>query len=433
MSAAASAASAVLAHFSTPIDAGSLETLQEEDFLLVHSCTREGTRSLFEDQDQNGGGVVCAYYDPQVRWSIQAEARSLNGLANYHPGLSLSTYALNFFNAADLPFMFESGTGELVYEHPVQEAAAGDLVSISFDVVLKFGDLDPNPPAEPPGYTGSFTAGNTVYPYTPAAFAEVPTQSAAELATAWRTALLTDFLWGFPAFTNDDPVTVQALGSGDTLLTPPVSSGAWSEPVTNGADYIYKSSNSAAISWNTVTLAVRTVTKVRVARNGVTIRDITLASPLTVPAGDGIRIPIGALVLQLTWPFDSTANAPSAANRAAKRFLEYSLARVTRSALTDDSLAITLSDDAFPNPNDFDIITTTASASEWTITGVTAAPDNLTGTSTADPGGWAVELVTVELSSGVVVLRELETFTVAEGDVAILDASPVLDLAAAPD
>lgn len=138
------ASHAVIAHSLVPLDSSTLDALKEESYLLVHSARCSGTNDFLEEVDITGAVVYAAYFNFKVRWSVEATALALAGLANYHPGANLTTQNLEFLNASRNAFQIglpspDANGRRLIYENPVQDPVAGDLVEVSFDVVSMFG------------------------------------------------------------------------------------------------------------------------------------------------------------------------------------------------------------------------------------------------------------------------------------------------------
>lgn len=424
---------AVAVHSNVLLDPdNAIGVLQGEQYLLIHECSCRGSRKTFEDHDKDGKLIFMVEYDPRLRWSIDADVLAATGLANYHPGASLSTEALTFANGETHPFLFENETGVYVYRDPVRTPDAGGLVAVNFDIELIFGGLTQSPVPEAPALYSSFVSAPT-YPYAPSSYASVPTQTVVELATACRTALLRDVFNSVAMFDDTEDVTFQCLTTSDVAITPERASGAWSTPVVGSADYIYKSSNAAVVEFNNISLSVRSVVKIRVARGGLTLRDITLAAPLSVPAGYGIRIPIGALLLQLTWPLDGTP-LPSAADRPARHLLPYVLGGLRSSVIANALLYVTWSDADFSSPTDYDANPSVPATSVyWTVSGVTVTAVNIQGATNAPPGGWTSASVLVHLNSASArVIRELYVDSAAESTKLLLDGL-ILDLEDTPD
>jgi len=128
--------SAILAHLSVPFSPAVLEMLQPDDFLLIHSCTDICTRTKERRVNPNTGECYAiSYSDLQLRYQITAEALGNYGLANYHPGLQVTSNGtsgvLPFINAIDT---FGCTGGTLIYEDPVRTRLSGDLPGITFTV-----------------------------------------------------------------------------------------------------------------------------------------------------------------------------------------------------------------------------------------------------------------------------------------------------------
>ena len=126
----------VLAHMLAPFSPAALESLVDEDFLLVHGCTDIGRRTKKRRINPTTG--ICystTYSDLHMEYRITAEALGLFGLANYHPGQRLdraSSPVLPFLNGVEA---FGITGGTLIYEDPVRTRIPGDFPGISFTVV----------------------------------------------------------------------------------------------------------------------------------------------------------------------------------------------------------------------------------------------------------------------------------------------------------
>lgn len=409
----------------TDWDSAVMTTTREEEFLLIQSCVPVVEQPAPDKYFLPGGRNILTVYQPgQLSWQVEASVLEWDGLADYHPGAALSRRLLPFDNAASRrPFQFSDGA-VLVYESPRLTAPAGGLPTIAFTIAEQLGlGLD----------TVAFPAlsGST----TPSVFVEIPAQDPVELATPAEEALLRDVFHSLDAFA-DAPVLAQlfvgAPASGGIALTGEVEIADWtfSEP---DAPYITEALTDADIDWEDVAAYERTGTHVRISRNGVVLRDLTLASPIVIPAAQGIRIPAGHLGLLLTWPFDGTATPPTAADRPSRHFLGYVLGGVRATFLPSTELTVSFRDDDYGTPVEYDTLEIPAHPDFWTITGRTVAPV-FTNTNAAPSGGWSILVVHVSLYGGTAVaLREECSISVAEDALITLSGTPALDLTAAPD
>lgn len=128
-----------------------VQSLQREAYLLVESCPCSASGELYERKDWRGKLYVSVTENQQIQWSFSGKCRARGGLANYHPGLPLSTHSLAFVNAGadgDYPFLFETGGGVLFYESPRFSPSPGLLPDVSFDITLKFAEYDADRYAE---------------------------------------------------------------------------------------------------------------------------------------------------------------------------------------------------------------------------------------------------------------------------------------------
>lgn len=283
------------------IDAAAF-ALQEEDFLLTHKCRRSASCQTEREIGQivtRGGGstysvedeahcILRVDYDQQLEYQIEATALSLQGLANHHPGAGLDDYSLAFLNgsASDLPFRFTGGTW--IYLEPSQDCAAGDLAEISFKVVREFTDVVDG--EEPPSI-----------------YALIAEQDATEVLAAAQTLALEDVFLEAGNLTGAFTAT---LYDGDPLaagvaVSEILTLGPWTDLVAGASETQKEVRNQAEHTWASDP-AERTVTHILYKRGSDNIAAPALAVPLVVPAGYGVRAPIGALGLSMNWPADVT-------------------------------------------------------------------------------------------------------------------------------
>lgn len=408
------------------LDPSVLTALQEEDCLLIHSCTPEVTQAKEQRFNPRGDNLLTTYSPGQLSWSIEASVLRFDGLADYHPGAALSRRLLPCANASyRRPFQF-GAANILTYENPRLGMPAGTLPTIAFTI------------AEVCATTPLDTV--TYPPFVPSGiFATVPTD-----ATPYEIAPLTEILSA--AFIGTDPFGPASLlgtwydgdpaGTGVAITSPlAMTSAQWSVLAEPTLDYVTTATTSAALQWPAQATA-RTATHLRISRGTLVIRDIALAAPLSIPAGYILHLPAGAITLQLTWPLDGhISGLPVVPSR-------WLLGYVLGGARTDYLPAgTTITMEAF----DADPISpgTGASLTAWTITpsasafaiiGGTASPIGLSSTDLAPPGGWDVAFITATLEPAhVIILKEEYAATIAAGSPLTLDTAPILDLAAAPD
>lgn len=139
----------IILHSAVPVDASTLEVIQEEAFLLIESIDRSAESQTFREVNSAGQCFMRVDYDFTVKWEVTAAALGLYGLADYSPGRVLVTdgtlatlTALEF--ASDIPdsrpFGF-TNAGRLVYSRPRQTLRPGELPAINFEVTLEFGSF----------------------------------------------------------------------------------------------------------------------------------------------------------------------------------------------------------------------------------------------------------------------------------------------------
>lgn len=407
-----------------PLNTDVVEGLKEEEFLLVESCEIVVDTSKEQVFGKDGKNLLTVYSPGQLSWNVNSLVLDYDGLADFHPGAALTRRLLPCANAAARrPFQFAEG-GVLVFESPRLTQGQGTLPGIAFTIAEVLGEgLDET---AYPDISGSVTVPT----------ADLAAQTAVELSTAARTALLTDVFNGVDAF-NDEDVLVRLYAGAPSLsgvaLTGSEVANAWANLDEPTLVYQTRARNSAAITWTDTEPYERVATHARVERNGVVLRDIEFSPPLTIPPGTRPKIPINALGLLLTWPFDGVANPPTAADRPSRHFLAYVMGGARASYITSSDFYITFSDDDFASPTDFDSIAAIpATSTYWTVSGLTVEP-NFTGTNLAPGGGWAIESMKATIEGDTVVaLRGLADLTTSAGSAVTVAGAPLLDLAAVP-
>jgi hypothetical protein len=424
----------VIAHTQVPVNVLTFSMLEAEDALLIHTCRRSATRQEWRRYNKDGKLIVFVRHSPVLTYSITATALDPTGenLGNYHPGRCLSDRALAFVNGGRTPFQFEAEVdsvipGKLILLNPVQDPGAGDATEVSFDIEHAFIDLD-----------DGFVEGGEAEPATPTLFVEIPAQDAVELSTACRTALLRDVFTSVNAFAG--AVWTATLYDGDpagagVALTDPLTLAAWTHIDEPGAEWVSRARNNAITTWLDAATTDRTCSYILFERNGITVAIKQLTAPLVIPAYYGVKAPVHALALQLTWPFDGApAMSPTAGDRPARIWIGYvcggdrTYQTATLVVQVYDALDVEL--DSFP---------VAASAANFTVAGLTVTPGTLTGTDLAPGGGWAIAYVKISMNNGAdgpavpVSLQEFHTATITVGNPVVLTAAPVLDLADTPD
>lgn len=407
---------AVLCHSLVTLNADVLALLKEEEALLIHRCVAKADRQRRAWVNTAGVEVLAVYTNEELTWDVQAGLLDTTGLGNYHPGRALSAQSLAWANGETLPFQFKTGNrGVFVYEAPSIDPGPGDLPNISFRIRLQFGELDEDTYPDDGGPTLS-------------AFVEIPNQTAVELAEGARNALLLDVFNGVDAFGTDGLTASLWTGdpeAGGVLQFPATAIAPWTT-LAETATATSRAKNSSVIEWTATAGHQRIVTHVRLQRGTVVLRDIQLATALTVPANNGVRAPIGALGVLLTWPWDVTATAP--ATLPSRKYVTYAMGGSRADADIDSSLLVEFTSSDLLT--DADNILVPATSEFWEVDGLTVTPRAIIGTNAAPGGGWTVGVVEA-YSGGTLVMRERHAFAVAEGDVVrLIDGEPVLDLEA---
>lgn len=408
---------AILAHSLVDLNSAVLSLLKPEDALLIHRVTARADRQRESRVNTAGREVLVVYTEEELLWDVQASLLDQVGLGDYHPGRALSATALAWANGADLPFQFKQGLGhEFIYEAPVLDMPAGDLPSLSFRIRALFAEFDTEeePDTDAPGLND---------------FEEIPAQTAVELSTDIRQALLMEIFQGLNGF-GTAPFTA-ALYEGDPTTGGvqhfgPVDLEPWTS-FTNTAAYITKAQNHEVIEWTGVVDFPRTITHIRYTRGSYNW-DVALAAPLTVPALSGVRAPINALALQLTWPWDVTGSAPSPL--PSRNYLEYVVGGTREAAGIAGVLSVEFSDATLATDTDL-IEGIPATNEHWEVSGLTVTPKDISGTADAPTGGWSSQVVAI-YCGGVLAGRRYHNLFVQEGSKYYLHDQPVIDLEAAP-
>lgn len=400
--------------------------LQEEDFLLVHRCRRSarvGNTTRHVGQLVTRSGSVYSVEaeprllyrsdtDPQLSFSVEAEALSLSGLADFHPGLCLDDYALGFLNgsASDLPFRFTAG--RWIYMDPEQDCAAGDLTQISFTVLREFATLRPD-------------AADPVY------YALIPEQAAVPLPLSAIESGLQDIFHATSHFTGDFTAT---LYDGDPDASGTVSSevrsiDAWGERRLEGI-YPYENTlrHGSQITWEAQSTA-RHITHILLER-GERVAVIALAAALEVPAGSGVRAPVLALGVSIQWAINGDLPG-GVAPWPGFVILEHACGTALPA---DASLQVEVWDTPGYTGTVLASELVSRSAAEWTVVGNTVESiGDVAGGDPAPVGGWSLTWQTVRFPSlaGVWLIGRVidPQQDVAESDSFLLPAGTVvLDL-----
>lgn len=439
MSAFSSTAAVVVHSLAATLDADVLDTLKAEDFLLIHRCTRSANRTTRRAVDTQGRCFLRVDLDPVLRYQVSASVLAAEGLANYHPGRKLSAEALGFANGADLPFQFNEGPKVFIYENPTLDPGPGDLPTIEFGIAVEFADFDSET------YPDTTTPADHIPSnYIPTDFAVIPVQSAVELTASCRNALLLD-IWNSVNAFNDAPLTARLYSGAPQTVDNPGGTGTplsdaitlvpwttYSEPVVN---YSTVGKNHAMIQWGAghTGLTTRYCSHILLARNGVEVAVIPLATSLAIYPFQGIRAPIDALSVKLTYPTDGTP----APDDCSSFFLEYVLGLRTRAG-TFISSNLHVSAQLADLSTALETWVVAASSTFWSVSGLTVTPVNVVSDNVAPGGGWAVEGISIYYNNGgspgaPLCLRERHSVTVTVGNPVTLNGTPILNLATAPD
>ena len=114
----------------------------EPDPLWLHEITDTADRQRISIIDENSGiSIYEAFTQASASYKIDAHSRSQSGIANYHPGQSISTSVITAANS-DPPFQFEIGNGFFIYTKPERRRPAGEFHQLSFTIEHIFPETD---------------------------------------------------------------------------------------------------------------------------------------------------------------------------------------------------------------------------------------------------------------------------------------------------
>ena len=133
----------------------------DEDFLLVHSVEDSAEyREEITHFDLTGNMIYNCLKDPRLVVAYDADCLAFKGLANTHPGKSVSAGVLNNYlsDAFALGNIWAGGT--IRYRRPRRKRAAGALASIQFELEVIPGQLSGGAGTAP---DAAVVNGNPVY------------------------------------------------------------------------------------------------------------------------------------------------------------------------------------------------------------------------------------------------------------------------------
>ena len=127
---------AYLLHSSADITRLGLEG--EPDGMWLHGITDRAFRRRMTITDEaRGWSIYEGFVETGAEYSVDCHAHGLLGLANYHPGQSVSMAVLGAC-FQDLPFRFSSNVGTFIYSDPVRERASGEMHRVTFTILHLF-------------------------------------------------------------------------------------------------------------------------------------------------------------------------------------------------------------------------------------------------------------------------------------------------------
>lgn len=132
---------AALTHALFPLAPGVVSALEEEDFLLLHSCVVSASRKKRRRVNARGVCYSVTYEDFEMSYRCTAEVTAGWGLSNYHPGRKLNEAALPWFaNGEGGQFGVKGGV--LIYEDPTVTRLPADLPGLVFTVARENAEMD---------------------------------------------------------------------------------------------------------------------------------------------------------------------------------------------------------------------------------------------------------------------------------------------------
>lgn len=384
---------AVIVHSQVPVNPLTFQLLEGEDALLIHSCPRRATRQEWIRWNKNGKMIVFVRHSPRLTYNVTATALDPTGenLGNYHPGRCLGDRTLAFLNGTRVPFQFDiTAASKLILKEPSQEPGAGDSTEVSFEIEHAFIDLD----------VENYPGGSVATPSEPELFITLPEQSVADLTAEALEALIE------VAFLNADPFAGEPLtltlyygdpaGSG-IAVSDPLALTNWTNVDEPDIPTRSRVRNHAVLDFLDASGLDRTVTHLLWARNGVPVSRKELSAPVVIPGYYGLRIPVNALALQLTWPAagDVAGSWVGPATWRAFAFLfgseDLQPAQTTLYLNFYDGDPHTTGNAIGDND-----LTLDRSVAGWTAAGSTAtSAAGVSGTDTAPPGGWTIPFAVV--------------------------------------
>lgn len=390
---------AVIVHSQVPVNPLTFQMLEGEEALLVHSCRRQATRQEWRRFNRHGKLIVFVRHSPLLTYSVRATALDPTGenLGNYHPGRCLSDRSLAFLNGGRTPFQFEAAVegaipGKLILLNPSQEPGAGDATEVDFTIEHAFVDID----------IEEYPGGSVATPSEPALFITLPEQNAAGLTTEARDLLPAAVFHNIHPL-GSSPLTLTLYygdpASGGIAVSDPLPLAVWTAADEPDVATRTRLRNHAALEFLDASGLDRTVTHLLWARNGIAIARKALDAPIVIPGYYGLRVPIHALALQLTWPHagDLSAWSDELPARVALRYLFGETLEPSQTALYVTCF------DGDPHTTGNAIadngLILTRDAGGFTLTGAavaSAAPVN--GADPAPVGGWSIPFVAVGIN-----------------------------------
>lgn len=393
---------AVIVHSQVPVNPATFQMLREEAALLIHGCRRSATRQEWRRYNRHGKLIVFVRHSPLLTYAVTATALDPTGenLGNYHPGRCLSDRTLAFVNGGTVPYQFEAAVegvmpGKFILRDPVQDPGAGDATEVSFTVEHAFVDLD----------VDDYPGGSVATPGTPESFVTLPEQTAASLTTEALDALAGALFLDVHPFGSS--LLSLTLYDGDpagagVAVSDPLILSEWLLVDEPDIPSRTRCRNHALLEFLDASGLDRTVTHLQWSRNGIPIARKALAAPVVIPGYYGLRIPVGAIGLQLTWLTDGDM-ASSAHSLPAQVAFAY-LFGTEGLAPSQTGLYVNFYDgDPYTTGNlvaDTDL-TISRDAAGWSVSGhVVSSADTLAGTDAAPGGGWSIPYVVVGIDGG---------------------------------
>lgn len=409
---------AITYHSHVSLDAAPFR-LDDETYLLMQRARVTATSDKSQRfVDLLGNCFLRVESDQRLQYSIDFFTAVKNGLADYHPGRSLSARAVAFATGSEQRHQFLSG-GIFIYESATDEDPAGELRS--GNVVISY-DL----------HTGLDT---TTYPttaggdYDSSTYADIPAQaSPTEIGNTAKNLLLQDIFYGESnldaAFTigayDGDPAGAGTLKGTATLTD------AWTTTTAISGRQRYAVAPDA-ITWAAAG-ATWSITHLRLKRGSNTVCDVALDATRSVASGAVLRIPAGNLKISLNYhPGPDTAEDGTEVSNdenPCNWFLGYVLGGTRAVFIPSDILIVeiyTTSPGTTVGAVPLDSVAIQASDAAWSIIDRVCAPAAgavIAGINPAPEGGWSVGGIVVRLGGlRIAAMNMITTMSVAAGAV----------------